>query len=83
LRSHAQKMTIAAGALSSPWSHRQPAKEPRRGSAKRAAAIAAIEVLLTDLGLDVCATEHGKQLGGRAVRVPHPPRRVGYPRQGR
>ncbi len=33
-------------------------------SAKRAAAIAAIEVLLTDLGLGVCATEHGKQLGG-------------------
>ncbi len=32
-------------------------------SAKRAAAIAAIEVLLTDLGLGVCATEHGKQLG--------------------
>jgi len=44
---------------------RQPAREWLQSldSAKRAAAIAAIEVLLTDLGLDVCATEHGKQLG--------------------
>jgi hypothetical protein len=25
--------------------------------------IAAIEMLLTDLGLDMCGTEHGKQLG--------------------
>jgi hypothetical protein len=31
--------------------------------AKRAAAIAAIEVQLADFGLDICATEHGKQLG--------------------
>lgn len=45
---------------------RQPAREWLQAldSAKRAAAIAAIEVLLMDLGLDVCATEHGKQLGG-------------------
>jgi putative component of toxin-antitoxin plasmid stabilization module len=44
---------------------RQPAREWLQSldSAKRAAAIAAIEVLLADLGLDVCATEHGKQLG--------------------
>ena len=44
---------------------RQPAREWLQSldSAKRAAAIAAIEVLLTDLGLDVCGTEHGKQLG--------------------
>ncbi len=44
---------------------RQPAREWLQSldSAKRAAAIAAIEVLLTDLGLGVCATEHGKQLG--------------------
>lgn len=44
---------------------RQPAREWLQAldSAKRAAAIAAIEVLLTDLGLGVCATEHGKQLG--------------------
>jgi phage-related protein len=31
--------------------------------AKRNAAIAAIEIQLAELGLDVCATEHGKQLG--------------------
>jgi len=44
---------------------RQPAREWLQSldSAKRAAAIAAIEVLLTALGLDVCGTEHGKQLG--------------------
>jgi len=44
---------------------RQPAREWLQSldSAKRAAAIAAIEVLLTDLGLGVCGTEHGKQLG--------------------
>ena len=32
-------------------------------SDKRAAAIAAIETYLTVFGLNVCATEHGKQLG--------------------
>jgi putative component of toxin-antitoxin plasmid stabilization module len=44
---------------------RQPAREWLQSldGAKRAAAIAAIEVPLTDLGLDVCGTEHGKQLG--------------------
>jgi putative component of toxin-antitoxin plasmid stabilization module len=44
---------------------RQPAREWLQSldSAKRAAAIAAIEVLLSDLGLGVCGTEHGKQLG--------------------
>jgi hypothetical protein len=44
---------------------RQPAREwlQSLNGDKRAAAIAAIEVLLTDLGLDVCGTEHGKQLG--------------------
>jgi putative component of toxin-antitoxin plasmid stabilization module len=44
---------------------RQPAREWLQSldSGKRAAAIAAIEVLLTDLGLAVCGTEHGKQLG--------------------
>jgi hypothetical protein len=44
---------------------RQPAREWLRSleSAKRAAAIAAIETLLTDMGQDVCATEHGKHLG--------------------
>jgi phage-related protein len=44
---------------------RQPAREWLQSldSDKRAAAIAAIEVLLTDLGLDVCGTEHGKHLG--------------------
>jgi hypothetical protein len=44
---------------------RQPAREWLQSleSAKRAAAIAAIEIYLTELGLDVCATEHGKQLG--------------------
>ncbi len=44
---------------------RQPAREWLQSldSAKRAAAIAAIEVFLTDLGLDVCETEHGKHLG--------------------
>ena len=44
---------------------RQPPREWLQSldSAKRAAAIAAIEVLLTELGLDVCGTEHGKQLG--------------------
>ncbi len=30
---------------------------------RRAAAIAAIEIQLSELGLDVCATEHGRQLG--------------------
>jgi putative component of toxin-antitoxin plasmid stabilization module len=44
---------------------RQPAREWLQSldSMKRAAAIAAIEVFLTDFGLGVCATEHGKQLG--------------------
>src|SRR5665213_1344944 len=44
---------------------RQPAREWLRSleSAKRAAAIAAIETLLTTMGQDVCATEHGKHLG--------------------
>ena len=44
---------------------RQPAAEWLRSleSAKRAAAIAAIETHLTDMGQDVCATEHGKHLG--------------------
>ena len=44
---------------------RQPAREWLQSldSAKRAAAIAAIEVFLADFGLDVCGTEHGKQLG--------------------
>jgi phage-related protein len=32
--------------------------------AKRNAAIAAIEIQLAELGLDVCASEHGRQLGG-------------------
>jgi phage-related protein len=43
----------------------QPARQWLQAldSAKRAAAIAAIEVLLADLGLDVCGTEHGKHLG--------------------
>jgi putative component of toxin-antitoxin plasmid stabilization module len=44
---------------------RQPTREwlASLDSGKRAAAIAAIETYLTDLGLNVCATEHGKQLG--------------------
>jgi putative component of toxin-antitoxin plasmid stabilization module len=44
---------------------RQPAREWLQSldSLKRASAIAAIEIVLTDLGLDVCATEYGKQLG--------------------
>src|SRR3954447_26797191 len=44
---------------------RQPAREWLQSleSGKRAAAIAAIETHLTELGLDVCATEHGKHLG--------------------
>jgi hypothetical protein len=44
---------------------RQPAREWLQSldSAKRAAAIAAIEVYLTERGLDVCSTEHGKHLG--------------------
>ncbi|MGA2455894.1 MAG: hypothetical protein ABSG93_20520 [Solirubrobacteraceae bacterium] len=44
---------------------RQPAREWLQSldSSKRAAAIAAIEIYLEDLGLDVCETEHGKQLG--------------------
>lgn len=44
---------------------RQPAREWLQSldSHKRAAAIAAIEVYLSDMGLDVCGTEHGKALG--------------------
>jgi hypothetical protein len=44
---------------------RQPAREWLQSldSLKRASAIAAIEVVFTELGLDVCATEYGKQLG--------------------
>jgi hypothetical protein len=44
---------------------RQPAREWLQSldSLKRASAIAAIEVVLTGLGLDVCGTEYGKQLG--------------------
>jgi hypothetical protein len=44
---------------------RQPAREWLQSldSLKRASAIAAIQVILTELGLDVCATEYGKQLG--------------------
>jgi putative component of toxin-antitoxin plasmid stabilization module len=44
---------------------RQPAREWLQSleGAKRAAAIAAIETLLTEFGLDVCGTEHGKHLG--------------------
>jgi hypothetical protein len=44
---------------------RQPAREwlLSLDSGKRAAAIAAIEVLLADMGQDVCATEYGKHLG--------------------
>jgi hypothetical protein len=44
---------------------RQPAREWLQSldGLKRASAIAAIEVVLTELGLDVCATEYGKQLG--------------------
>jgi hypothetical protein len=44
---------------------RQPAREWLQSlrSPQRAAAVAAIETQLTELGLDICATEHGKQLG--------------------
>jgi putative component of toxin-antitoxin plasmid stabilization module len=44
---------------------RQPAREWLQSleSPKRAAALAAIETHLTDLGQDVCGTEHGKHLG--------------------
>jgi putative component of toxin-antitoxin plasmid stabilization module len=44
---------------------RQPAREWLQSldSELRAAAIAAIETHLTEMGLDVCKTEHGKQLG--------------------
>jgi putative component of toxin-antitoxin plasmid stabilization module len=44
---------------------RQPAREWLQSldSGKRAAAIAAIETYLKDMGPDVCATEHGKHLG--------------------
>lgn len=44
---------------------RQPVKEwlTSLGSSKRAAAIAAIEILLAEQGQDVCGGEHGKHLG--------------------
>jgi hypothetical protein len=44
---------------------RQPAREWLQSldSGKRAAAIAAIEHYLVEMGQDVCATEHGKHLG--------------------
>jgi putative component of toxin-antitoxin plasmid stabilization module len=44
---------------------RQPAREWMQSldPVKRAAAIAAIETQLTAMGLDICATEHGKHLG--------------------
>jgi putative component of toxin-antitoxin plasmid stabilization module len=44
---------------------RQPVREWLQSldALKRASAIAAIEVVLTDLGLNVCGTEYGKQLG--------------------
>lgn len=44
---------------------RQPAREWLQSldSGKRAAAIAAIETLLTQMGQDVCGTEYGKHLG--------------------
>lgn len=44
---------------------RQPAREWLLSleSGKRSAAIAAIEVYLTEYGQDVCSTEHGKHLG--------------------
>jgi hypothetical protein len=44
---------------------RQPAREwlLSLDSGKQAAAIAAVEVLLADMGPDVCATEYGKHLG--------------------
>lgn len=44
---------------------RQPAREWLQSldSAKRAAAIAAIEFYLAEFGQDICATEHGKHLG--------------------
>jgi|SRR5215203_840976 len=44
---------------------RQPAREwlLSLDSDKRATAIAAIETFLAEMGLDICGTEHGKQLG--------------------
>jgi phage-related protein len=44
---------------------RQPAREWLQSldSGKRAAAMAAIQVYLASMGLDICGTEHGKQLG--------------------
>lgn len=44
---------------------RQPARTwlDSLDSLKRASAIAAIEVVLTERGLDVCGTEYGRQLG--------------------
>lgn len=44
---------------------RQPAREWLQSldSGKRAAAIAAIETHLTEMGHEICGTEHGKHLG--------------------
>jgi putative component of toxin-antitoxin plasmid stabilization module len=44
---------------------RQPAREWLKSldGGKRAAAIAAIEIVLADIGPDVCATEYGRHLG--------------------
>lgn len=44
---------------------RQPAREwiQSLDATKRATVIAAIETYLTDMGQDVCRTEHGKHLG--------------------
>lgn len=44
---------------------RQPAREWLQSldSGKRAAAIAAVETYLTEMGQDICSTEHGKHLG--------------------
>lgn len=44
---------------------RQPVREWLQSldSKKRAVAIAAVETFLAEMGLDICGTEHGKQLG--------------------
>lgn len=59
---------------------RQPAREWLLSieSAKRAAAIAAIETYLVQLGQDVCGTEHGKHLGAGMFefRVRHDERTI-------
>ena len=38
-----------------------------------AALVSGLEHVLSHRGIDVCRTEWGKQLGRRALRVPHPP----------